>query len=86
MISAVRLKSNLQFNKNLGELIEVMKLAATLQFNQLRQRAEPPVEFIRLLEDVFSLLVSSGVHNDLLSPKENLPSLLLLVSSDDGFL
>jgi len=86
MIPVGKLKSNLQFNKNLGDLIEVMKLAATLQFNQFRLKQEPSEDFIRFLEEIFGVLVSSGVKNDLLRPKESLPSLLLLISSDEGFL
>lgn len=86
MIPVARLKSNLQFNKNLGDLVEVMKLAATSQFNQFRQKQEPSVEFIRLLNDVFGVLLSSGINHDLLTPREDLPALLLLVSSDEGFL
>ena len=86
MIPVARLKSNLQFNKNLGDLVEVMKLAATSQFNQFRLRAEPSGDFIRLLDEVFGVLFSSGAISDLLTPKDNLPSLLLLVSSDEGFL
>jgi len=86
MIPIGRLKSNLQFNKNLGDLVEVMKLASTSQFNQFRQRQEPSEEFIHLLDDVFTVLLSSGTKSELLTPKSNLPSLLLLVSSDEGFL
>jgi len=86
MIPVGRLKSNLQFNKNLGDLVEVMKLAATSQFNQFRLKQEPSEEFLKLLDNVFGVLVSSGIQHDLLSPRETLPSLLLLVSSDEGFL
>lgn len=86
MIPVGKLKSNLQFNKNLGDLVEVMKLAATLQFNQFRAKTEPSEDFIRLLDDVLSVLLSSGVKNDLLQAKEDLPSLLFLISSDEGFL
>ncbi|MDD5119983.1 MAG: F0F1 ATP synthase subunit gamma [Candidatus Omnitrophica bacterium] len=86
MIPVGRLKSNLQFNKNLGDLVEVMKLAATSQFNQFRSKEEPSEDFIRLLDDVFGVLLSSGAENDLLTPKDHLPALLFLVSSDEGFL
>ncbi|MFY9403009.1 MAG: FoF1 ATP synthase subunit gamma [Candidatus Omnitrophota bacterium] len=86
MIPVGKLKTNLQFNKNLGNLIEVMKLAATSQFNQFRLRREPSSEYIKLLGDFFGTLLSIGVDNDLLRPKEGLPSLLVLVSSDEGFL
>lgn len=86
MIPVGKLKSNLQFNKNLGDLVEVMKLASTQQFNQFRLKQEPVEGSLRLLEDVFNELVSSGIQSGLLNPKKNLPSLLLLVSSDEGFL
>jgi len=86
MIPVGKLKSNLQFNKNLGDLIEVMKLTATLQFNQFRLKQEPSEDSIRLLDEILGVLFSSEAKNNLLHPKENLPSLLLLVSSDEGFL
>lgn len=86
MIPVGKLKSNLQFNKNLGDLVEVMKLAATLQFNQFRLRQEPSEDFIHLLDDAFGALLSAGAKSDLLTAKDNLPALFLLVSSDEGFL
>ena len=86
MIPAGKLKSNMEFNRNLGDLIEVMKLAATTQFNQFRLREEPEADFIRQLDQVFGVLLSSGISSDLLTPKESLPALILLVSSDEGFL
>jgi len=86
MIPVGKLKSNLQFNKNLGDLIEIMKLAATLQFNQFRLKEGPSEDLIRPLDEALGILFSKGVNNDLLHPKENLPALLLLVSSDEGFL
>ena len=86
MIPVGKLKLNLAFNKNFGDLVEVMKLAATSQFNQFRLKQEPSGNFSQLLDDVFGVLFSSGVRSDLLSPKKDLPSLLFLVSSDEGFL
>ncbi len=86
MIPIAKLKTNMQFNKNLGDLIEVMKLAATTQFNQFRAHQEPSADFIRQLDEVFGVLLASGVSSDLLAPKESLPALIFLVSSDEGFL
>jgi len=86
MIPVGKLKANLLFNKNLGDLVEVMKLAATLQFNQFRSKEEPSEDFIKLLDDVLGVLFSSGIRNELMNPKDSLPSLILLVSSDEGFL
>ena len=76
----------MKFNRNLGDLIEVMKLAATTQFNQFRLREEPGADFIRQFDEVFGVLLSSGISSDLLTPNESLPALILLVSSDEGFL
>jgi len=86
MIPVGRLKSNLQFNKYVGDLVEVMKLAATSQFNQFRQKQEPSKEFVQSLDNVLNVLIASRVKDELLTPRDNLPSLLLLVSSDEGFL
>lgn len=76
----------MQFNKDLGGLIEIMKLAATTQFNQFRLRQEPSAVFIRQLEEAFDALLSAGIPHNLLVSKESLPALIILVSSDEGFL
>jgi len=76
----------MQFNKNLGDLIEVMKLAATTQFNQFRLFEEPSDDFVRQLDEVSGVLYSYVSGSDLLTPKGDLPALILLVSSDEGFL
>ena len=86
MIPVGKLKSNLQFNNNLGDLVEVMKLAATLQFNQFRLKAEPSAEFIRLLDSLFGELSGAGIDSSLFDARDDLPALLVLVSSDEGFL
>jgi len=86
MIPIGKLKSNLLFNKNLGDLVEVMKLASTLQFNQFRLRKEPSDEPLHLLDDVFWALVSSGVKSDLLIVNDELPALFVVITSDEGFL
>ena len=86
MIPIGKLKTNMLFNKNLGDLIEVMKLAATTQFNQFRLHQEPSTDFIPQMDEVFGALLSAGIPSDLLTPKESLPALILLVSSDEGFL
>jgi len=86
MIPIGKLKANMQFNKNLGDLIEVMKLAATTQFNQFRLQGEPSPDSIRQLEEVSAVLISLGLNSDLLTPQESLPALIFLISSDEGFL
>jgi F-type H+-transporting ATPase subunit gamma len=86
MIPAVKLKQNLRFNQDLDELVEVMKLAATLQFNQFRSRPEPSLKTPPLLEAVFGQITQEQKDHPLLRPKNDLPIALVLVSSDEGFL
>ena len=71
MIPVAKLKENLRFNKNLDELIEVMKLAATLQFNQFRARREPPVDFLLSLEEAFDSISGQAINNIFLNPVRN---------------
>lgn len=86
MIPIAKLKHNLDFNKNLGELIEVMKLAATSQFNQFRNRQEPGFEFLSPLEAAFNCIPRDRLNHFLFTPPAGLPSAIVLISSDEGFL
>ncbi len=86
MIPIGKLKQNLLFNKNLGDLIEVMKMAATLQFNQFRLQQEPSESFSNLLNSAYSVLPLDFSTKRFFSPAEDLPALIVLVSSDGGFL
>ncbi|MFA5092813.1 MAG: F0F1 ATP synthase subunit gamma [Candidatus Omnitrophota bacterium] len=86
MIPIGKLKQNLLFNKNLGNLIEVMKMAATLQFNQFRLLQEPSENFSVLLNAAYSAIPLDGSTNSFFNPPAKLPGLIVLVSSDGGFL
>ncbi len=87
MIPAAKLKENLKFNKNLDELIEVMKMAATLQFNQFRTRQEPRRDFLPSLEEGINLISGLATNSIFFSPRpESSSSAIILVSSDEGFL
>jgi len=88
MIPVARLKKNLDFNRNLGEIIEVMKVAATLQFNALRTSQEPFVRFRAGLEEAFAVAAAapSAGRSRFLWGKEDMPGAIVLISSDEGFL
>lgn len=86
MIPIGKLKQNLLFNKNLGDLIEIMKMAATLQFNQFRMHQEPAENFYTLLNSAYSALPLDDSTQSFFNPPPNLPGLIILVSSDGGFL
>jgi F-type H+-transporting ATPase subunit gamma len=86
MIPVAKLKGNLEFNKNLGELIDVMKLAATLQFNQFRSGQESSAEFLSSLEVALNAVSRQRIEAAFLNPRPNLPAGIILMSSDEGFL
>jgi len=86
MIPIGRLKNNLEFNKNFGDVIEVMKLAAISQFNYFRSRYESPAVFTDIFEDILKIVTQRNSGHALLSPDANLPAAIVLVSSDEGFL
>lgn len=74
------------FNKDLGDLIEVMKLAASAQFNRFRYHQEPKEEFYTLLNSAYSSLPLDVSTDSFFNLPSNLPRLIVLVSSDGGFL
>lgn len=86
MIPVAKLKHNLEFNKNLGELIEIMKLAALLRFNQFRAQQEPFADFLLSLEGVFNFFSGQSRRNIFLDQVPDLPAAIILISSDEGFL
>jgi len=74
------------FNKNLGDLIEVMKMAATLQFNQFRVHEEPAENFYTLLNEAYNAFPSDALKKSFPKPSKNLPGIMVLISPDGGFL
>lgn len=86
MLALAELKQDLQFNRNLGELIEVMKLVSVLQFNHFRSHLQLGGVFIEELERCLDLFFSCYPENFLFKDKEEAPSGILVVSSDEGFL
>lgn len=86
MLPASKLKQNLDFNKDLGELIDVMKLAATLQFHQFRTAHEPYDEFVRIVEKIVGFIPVKNSENPFLYSQQNAPKIIVLITSDEGFL
>ncbi len=87
MLPIGKLNQNLQFNKDIGGLIEIMKLAATLQFNQFRSREFIQPGFSAVLDSTFGYIAGMmPEENIFFRPTADLPTLVVLVSSDEGFL
>lgn len=88
MIPIAKLKQNLDFNSDFGELIEIMKLASTLQFNQFRLTQEPFADFAGLLEKAISHIPADSNKNNILikAPLGAEKKAIVLITSDEGFL
>lgn len=87
MIPIARLKQNLDFNKNLGELIEVMKLAATLRFNQFRLTRQSSEKFSQSFEEIVKYIpAEKDTRNIYLRSRPSDPAIIVLISTDEGFL
>lgn len=86
MLPASKLKQNLDFNKDLGELIDVMKLAATLQFHQFRTTHEPYDEFVHTVEKIVGFFPVKMSRNPFIYSRQNAPKIIVLITSDEGFL
>lgn len=86
MIPVAKLKQNLDFNKTFGELIEVMRLAATLQFNQFRLAQAPYPDFITSIEKTFAFILERKPDNRFLNSNPQDPAAVVLISPDESFL
>lgn len=86
MINIAQLKQNLDFNRDLGELIEIMRLASTSQFNQFRSYRPAWPEFSASLEKALALIPPDQRGSDFFVLRPGKPSAIILLTSDEGFL
>ncbi len=86
MINIAQLKQNLDFNRDLGELIEIMRLASTSQFNQFRSYRPAWPEFTASLEKALALIPPAQRGSDFFALRPGKPSAIILLTSDEGFL
>lgn len=86
MITLSKLKQDLEFNRSLGDIIDILKTAALIQFRIFQSKEKPNSEFLREVDDCFNIMRSRGFKNPYLSDNEKLPSAILTITSDEGFL
>lgn len=86
MIPLAELKQNLELNKSLGSIIETMKTGSAIQLREFQSRARASDKFSQMLKDCFDLISDKAViKHPLFNGDENLPSCIVMVTSDDGF-
>lgn len=86
MSTLVKLKQDLKFTQDLGDIIDVLKSAALIQFRLFQSREKPGLDFTKEIEACFDLLIKTGINHPYFSVRENLPSAILVITSDEGFL
>lgn len=80
-----QIKKDIEFNKGLFALIEVLKLIAVSQFRSLEQRLKSFEKLIDTLESFFELIDTKHVQHPFLNPKDN-SRVVIAVTSDVGLL
>jgi len=82
----VKLKQDLKFTQDLGDIIDILKSAALIQFRLFQSREKLSLDFTKEIEACFDLLIKTGINHPYLSVREDLPSAILVITSDEGFL
>ncbi|MBI4835056.1 MAG: F0F1 ATP synthase subunit gamma [Planctomycetes bacterium] len=88
MRSIIELKKDILFNREMGELIDILKKTAVSQFQSLFSRKKTltiPERYLHLMESMFDMINFTRIHHPaLVNPVENVMS--ILITSDMGFL
>ena len=79
------IKKDLEFNRELSSLIEVLKNIAVTQFRILEQRLKSFEKLILTIEDFFGFINTAKVEHPFLRP-QNRPQGIVAITSDSGLL
>lgn len=87
MLTVSGLKQDLEFTRGLGDIIDVLKTAAMIQFRTFQMKEGPNKEFLKELEASFGFLPKESVnYHPYFFDRKKMPSLIMVVTSDEGFL
>ncbi|MCX5713208.1 MAG: F0F1 ATP synthase subunit gamma, partial [Candidatus Omnitrophica bacterium] len=86
MQTTAALKQDMEFNKDFSNIIDVLKASAVMQFRSLQLKQKPNEEFLSKLELCFNILSRKKINHPYLVNRPDLPSLIVIVTSDSGFL
>ena len=86
MLPIGKLKSNLEFNKSLGGIIEALKIAASLQLRQFQEKKPLYEGFLKEFNDCLAMIESKKSSHPFFRVRRDLPRCIVGVTSDEGFL
>lgn len=86
MLTLPAAKQNMEYNKNLGDLLEVLKAAAIFQFHVFQSMHKLNEDYLLRVEYCLEIIKHKHVHHPYLEEKTGLGSLIAVITSDEGFL
>lgn len=85
MLQLKKLRKELNFNKEISEMINVLKGVASSEFYRLQKARKTRDQFMDYLQSFFQLFDIRQLQHSFLE-QSSLPSAVLLITSDAGFL
>jgi len=85
MIPLAQLKQDLDFNKSLGGIIDVLKVGASIQLRQFQSMLKPYDEFLKSIKDVFDMIEAKNSTHPFITPPKESATCIVVITSDEGF-
>jgi ATP synthase F1 gamma subunit len=86
MRSVAELKQDLLISQNLGDIVDVLKSTATIQLRTFQSKQEPDEDFLNETQNCLNVLSARASKHPYLFRRKGLPSAIVVISSDEGFL
>jgi ATP synthase F1 gamma subunit len=80
------LKQDLDVSRSLGDIIDVLKTAALIQFRSFQFKEKPQEEFIKEAESCFEILAQRDIKHPYFFDRGAMPGQIVAVTSEEGFL
>lgn len=86
MITITRLKEDLKFSQDLGDIVDVLKSATIIQSHLFAAKERPNKDFLKETEASLRLFSSQTGAASYFPDRPELPLVMIVVTSDEGFL
>lgn len=86
MITLAKLKSNMEFNRSLGTIVDILKTTALVHFRSFQFKDRPDPDFLKELEGIFKIMEARKIKHPYFFDRKSLPSAIAVITSDEGFL
>lgn len=80
------LKADLEVSNGLGDIVDVLKTAAMIQLRVFQKKEKPSQEYMEELKKTLGAVCAGNTRHPCLYDRKSLPSLILVDTSDEGFL